>query len=487
MVKDILSNSPQKLEEKLLKSIFACNDCIVDVINIIGPNMFTIPEYSDIYNAMIELYKSDTDINDETVQLYIEEHKIDINPNVIKKLFNEGFTSINIQGTAENLKKIYQRRYILEGLRSILNDEESTPSNANDLLSKVNDISLRSNELLCESNEEKKCCSDKNKILTDIQLKLLDKGENEGLKTGFPTIDDKLNGLQRGNLWTVCADSQVGKSMFALELALNISKLNPDIHTLYYSLEMTVEEQENRCLGMTIGVEPDKLDNPKKYFTQYNEKTGEIIDKSKDINEVNKFTQLIKDGLDEISSYNLFIDDTPDYNIQTLEASIRKHYLKYGKVDLIVVDHMNILCSGTVSEEVGKLKEGYATLKKIAKKFNCVVICLHQFSNELKNDELRKPNVFNLIGGGAPRHFSDVIVGIWRPCVYREVIEKYPKLKDYCDLTWQKVRGKRKPDPTPMNYNGYLFTEKTPDEIKGDILNGEVYLNEHGELIIPED
>ena len=147
---------------------------------------------------------------------------------------------------------------------------------------------------------------------------------------------------------------------------------------------------------------------------------------------------------------------------------------------------MNILCSGTVSEEVGKLKEGYATLKKLAKKFDCVVICLHQFNNELKTDEMRKPNIFNLIGGAAPRHFSDVIVGIWRPGIYREVVEKFPQLKDYCDLTWQKVRSKRKPDPTPMNYNGFLFTEKTPEELRGDMLNGEVYLNDSGELVIPE-
>ena len=483
---DKLNKSPQKLEEKVLKAIFANNDSLVDIITTVTPEMFSVPDYGAIYSAMIGLYKENKEITDETVQLYLEKQKIDINISSLKKLFNEGFTSTKVKSTAEDLSAIYQRRFILENVRNVLNDEDECPTTANDLLDRLNNISLKANEVLSNKSETVKCCADKNKFMTDIQLKLSGRYEDTGLKTGFTTIDDKLDGLKRGNLWTICADSQVGKSMFALELTLNTCEHNPDIHALYYSLEMTKEEQETRGIGMVTGIEPDKIDNPKKYFLEYDDITGEILDYSKDENMINEYTNKVRNGLDKINSLNLFIDDTPDHTIQTLEASVRKHYLKYGRVDLIVVDHMNILCSGTVSEEVGKLKEGYATLKKLAKKFDCVVICLHQFNNELKTDEMRKPNIFNLIGGAAPRHFSDVIVGIWRPGIYREVVEKFPQLKDYCDLTWQKVRSKCKPDPTPMNYNGFIFTEKTPEELRGDMLNGEVYLNDSGELVIPE-
>ena len=70
-VKKILNKSPQKLEEKILKAIFKREDCILDIIDIISPNYFSIPEYSAIYNAMVELYKKDSDINRKTKKICI--------------------------------------------------------------------------------------------------------------------------------------------------------------------------------------------------------------------------------------------------------------------------------------------------------------------------------------------------------------------------------------------------------------------------------
>lgn len=482
-VKKILNKSPQKLEEKILKAIFKREDCILDIIDIVSPNYFSIPEYSAIYSAMIELYKKDSDINVETVELYLEENNIKVEDSVIKKLYNESYTSLKIKDTAIILKKIYQRRFILESLRNVIDNEEQNPSEFTDLLDNVNDIVLKSNELIINNEVNTKCCEDSDDILAEIALKMSDKYKNAGLKTGFKVIDNDLGGLKQGNLWTICADSQVGKSMFALELVLNACKLNPDIQVMYQSLEMTKREQEIRALGMQTNIEPSYIDNPKKYFTRFDKNTGLINNllKSGNTEEINKYKDKIKQGLDELKQYNLYIDDTPDHTIQTLEAHIRKHYLKHGRVDIVVVDHMNILCSGSVSEEVGKLKEGYATLKKLAKKLGCTIICLHQFSNELKNDELRKPNIFNIIGGSASRHFSDVIVGIWRPEIYREVIEKYPELKGHCDLTWQKIRGAKKPEPTLLGFNGYWFVEKDEDNVNPDVVNG--YLNSDGEFI----
>lgn len=474
-INKILSNSPQNLEEKVLKAIFKRKDAILDVIDIITPETFTVGNYGAIYSAMIELYKQDVDINVETVQLYLEEHNIDVPVNILKKLFNESYTRIGVKDTAKIMKKLYQRRFILNNLSKIIDEQEQAPTEFEDILDNLNDLMLKSNELILNAETDTKCCSDSNEIMSDILLKLTDKfKDEESLKTGNTVIDNDLGGLKRGNLWTICADSQVGKSMFALQLALNTCELNPDIHVMYQSLEMTKREQEIRGLGMLSNIEPSCIENPKKYFVEYDKTSGKIIDylKSNDKDKINEYKYKIREGLEQLKSYNLFIDDTPDHTTQTLEASIRKHYLKYGRVDLIVVDHMNILCSGTVSEEVGKLKEGYSTLKKIAKKYKCVVICLHQFSNELKNDELRKPNIFNIIGGGAPRHFSDVIVGIWRPEIYREVIEKHPELKGHCDLTWQKVRGAKKPEPTLMEFNGYLFKEKQNPDFGNDLIVG---------------
>lgn len=484
-IKKILTKSPQDLEAKILKAIFKRNDCIIDIMEIITPNIFTVNDYGAIYSAMVELYRKDSDINVETLQLYLEENNTNIEPSILQKLYNESYTSLRIKDTATILKKLYQRRFVLEKLRNIIENQEQSPTEFSELLDDLNDVVIKSNELIINSNKDTKCCNDPNEIITDVLTKMTGNDDIGGLKTGISVIDNDLGGLKQGHLWTLCADSQVGKSMLGLEIALNTCERQPDIHTLYYSLEMTKKEQEIRGLGMITNIEPSHIDNPQKYFTKFDKETGRIRNllQENDEEAKNEYVRKLRYGIDKLKKYNLYIDDTPDHDIQTLEASIRKHVLKYGRCDLIIVDHMNILCSGTVSEEVGKLKEGYSTLKKIAKKYNCTIICLHQFSNELKHDELRKPNIFNIIGGGAPRHFSDIIVGIWRPEIYREVIEKHPELKGHCDLTWQKVRGAKKPEPTLMEFNGYMFTEKG---VEKDVVSGEIYLDSNGNIITKE-
>ena len=65
-IEKILNNQPTQIEEKILKAIFKRNDVILDIIDIVTPNMFTLSDYSNIYTAMIEVYKNENVVNEET-------------------------------------------------------------------------------------------------------------------------------------------------------------------------------------------------------------------------------------------------------------------------------------------------------------------------------------------------------------------------------------------------------------------------------------
>ena len=152
-----------------------------------------------------------------------------------------------------------------------------------------------------------------------------------------------------------------------------------------------------------------------------------------------------------------------------------------------LISILNILCNGTPSEVVGLMDLAYGKLKQIAKKLNCTVIALHQFGKELANDPQRFPNIFSLRGSSAPRHYADIICGIYRPCVYPELIKTNPDLKNVCQLIWQKVRYTAKPDTTNCVYNGYKFEEQAPSELTGKILSGKTFLDLDGNLEVDED
>ena len=458
-----VTQQPNILESKILKAIFKNNQAILDIIDIINPNCFTVGEYASIYEAMIDIYKNDDLITAESVALWIEQHGLHIDNNIIQKLYNESYTSIKIKKTAEILKELYQRRQMLISIRNILDQEEETPSSSDKILEKINNVAMKSNDIVSSTAKNTKCCDSINEVLADIDVKLSQKIEDDNLKVGFKTIDNELSGLKRGKLWTIVADSQVGKSAFAIQLAVQAMIHNPNINVSFYSLEMDKKECEQRALANVTNIQPNYIEDPIKYFIRFDEKTStyrNIYKENKNAPEVLDYKKRIKEGAEMLKGFNFYIDDTPDLDITSIEARIKKNNLKWGKTDIIIVDHMNILCNGTPSEVVGLMDLAYNKLKQIAKKLNCVVIALHQFGKELASDPQRFPNIFSLRGSSAPRHYSDVICGIYRPCVYPELIKSNPELKDVCQLIWQKVRYTAKPEITNCEYNGFRFTEK---------------------------
>lgn len=484
MVEDIskiINQDCEKIESKILKAIFKRNNSILDTIDIIDENCFTINDYAIIYKSMVELYKNDDTINAESVQLKIEQSGYSIDDNIIKKLYNESYTSIKIKKTAEILKELYQRRAMLEKLRGLLDAQEQCPTSSHEISDKINDIAMKSNDIISSTDKDTKCCSDKNKILKDIELKLSNKKNDDSIKSGIRVIDEDLGGLKRGRLWTIVADSQVGKSALAVQIATQAQLLNDNLNVIYYSLEMDKDECTERALADLTGIEPRHISDPVNFFTRFDEKTSTFknyYEEDKNSELVIKYKETIKEGINTLNEFNFHIDDTPDIDMASLEARVKKNNLKWGKVDIIIVDHIGILCSGSPSEVVGKMDEAYSKLKQIAKKLNCVVIALHQFSNELKNDPMRFPNIFALRGSGAPRHYSDVICGIYRPAVYPEIIKDNSNMKDICQLIWQKVRYTAKPDTTNMDYNGFMFIEKDNSEFSKEITIDDVEVDD---------
>lgn len=78
-----------------------------------------------------------------------------------------------------------------------------------------------------------------------------------GVATGFPTIDQVTNGLQKGQLIVVVATPKTGKSTLALQIANNIHKQG--LSPMFQSFEMTNREQQDRYDSMRAQVSHNRL------------------------------------------------------------------------------------------------------------------------------------------------------------------------------------------------------------------------------------
>ena len=91
---------PYLLEEKVLKAIFKRTDAIIDAYDVIREEMFTVKDYAYIYKAMLEVYKTNDEVNNENVKMWLEDNNVYItNIDIVDKLYNESYTSINIKST----------------------------------------------------------------------------------------------------------------------------------------------------------------------------------------------------------------------------------------------------------------------------------------------------------------------------------------------------------------------------------------------------
>ena len=81
--------------------------------------------------------------------------------------------------------------------------------------------------------------------------------ENSAISSGFKMLDELLGGLQRSDMLVLAARPSVGKSMFALNLAINAG-MN-DQKVAIYSLEMGREQIATRMLATQARVNMHSL------------------------------------------------------------------------------------------------------------------------------------------------------------------------------------------------------------------------------------
>jgi replicative DNA helicase len=92
-----------------------------------------------------------------------------------------------------------------------------------------------------------------------------DHGEIVGIPSGFSQLDRLTGGFQESDLIIIGARPSVGKTAFALNIALNASK---DDISLIFSLEMSKQQLLKRMTGSTGKIDSLKMRNPKREFQE---------------------------------------------------------------------------------------------------------------------------------------------------------------------------------------------------------------------------
>ena len=228
---------------------------------------------------------------------------------------------------------------------------------------------------------------------------LLDRGSRiTGLTTGFRRFDDLTCGLQPADLILIAARPSMGKTAWALSVALHLAlHLNPPRTVSIFSLEMSKEALLIRLLCAEARVDSHKF------------RAGFLS--SEDM-------QKLAQAMGRLAQAPIFIDDTSGLRLQEMHAKARRLKKEHG-LALLVLDYIQLMNTPRAenrNQEISALSRG---LKALAKDLGVPLLALSQLSRapELRGQQHR-PQLADLRDSGSLEQDADLVGFLYREDYY---------------------------------------------------------------------
>ena len=224
-----------------------------------------------------------------------------------------------------------------------------------------------------------------------------------GIASGFPDLDGKTGGFQKGDLVIIAARPSMGKSALVVSLLLHaaISQQKP---TALFSLEMSKEQLVQRMLCSEAIVDLGRL------------LRGRLTD--------DDYVRLAQ-AAGHLNTAPIWIDDSGALNVLEMRAKARRLKAEQPELGLIVVDYLQLMQGGgrqaeNRQQEVSEISRG---LKAIAKELSVPVIALSQLSRAPEQRADHRPQLSDLRESGALEQDADLVMFLYRPEYYLSDLE----------------------------------------------------------------
>jgi replicative DNA helicase len=228
-----------------------------------------------------------------------------------------------------------------------------------------------------------------------VEERQFNKGSLRGITTGINGLDKLISGLQPGHLITIGARPAMGKTAFALNMAMDVALRSP---VAFFSLEMTSSQLLERIACASAAIDMQKM------------LAGELTESQ---------VEAMRQKVAELRSVPLYIDDRPQIKIGELKGRARRLKERHG-IGLICIDYLQLILCGPAKEQTREQSIGEITreLKGLARELNVPVLALSQLSRKVEERVSHKPMLSDLRESGSVEQESDSVILLYRPEYY---------------------------------------------------------------------
>ena len=411
--------SSEDSERVILGAILLDNALITQAIEHLKPEDFYSPLNRRVYNAMIGLFEQSKQIDPV---LIIEEMKKDGPVEAIggiSTIANLTFGLPHFSNLEEYVKVVKDKsvvRTLIRTCNQITSEALAEEDDAEVILDRAEQMVFA----LAEERTRKGFYHIE-PVARDVLQKVTELAHGEshaltGLATGFREFDAKTSGLQKTDLIIVAARPSMGKTALCLTIAQNAAVQEKAVVAVF-SLEMSKEQLVMRMLSSEARIDAHRF------------RTGHLMREE---------WARLAGGIESLSQAKIFIDDTAGLSVLEMRAKARRLAAEQKKLDLIVVDYLQLMSAGGRNEsrqqEVSKISR---ELKALAKELNVPVVALSQLSRAPEARNPPKPLMSDLRESGSIEQDADVVAFIYREDYYHETDEN----KGMAELIISKQRN----------------------------------------------
>lgn len=220
-----------------------------------------------------------------------------------------------------------------------------------------------------------------------------------GISTGIPELDSYISGLNKSDLILLAARPGMGKTSFALNMALEAGKKTGKTIVIF-SLEMSREQLAMRLISNESFVDSSKLT------------TGQLNDED---------WAKIALASTALGKTDIRLDDNPTLTVADMNAKCRR----VENLGLVVIDYLQLMQSAGGQSRGGDNRQQVVSdisrsLKIMAKELNVPVLCLSQLSRANESRTNKRPMLSDLRESGAIEQDADIVLFLYRDDYYNE-------------------------------------------------------------------
>lgn len=395
---------PQNLEAEMsiLGACFLSTYALDKVCEEVTSEMFYSEANKRIFEAIYSLHQNKIPL-DSTVLVNEIEKRENINSigglEYLSEVVDSVISAANIDYYIDIVREKALRRKLVEVSTSITTSAFDEETETNDII----DNAEKSIFSVTKSRKagEFKTISD---VMKNTQARLEDLAKNDkeitGIATGFYDFDKLTSGLHENELIIIAARPAMGKTAFALNLAVN-SAINSKKNVALFNLEMSAEQLAMRMIAAQGGIDQNKL------------KTGRL--------EHNDWKK-VNEAMSELSDTNLYIEDASGISVSEIRAKCRRLATQGPGLGLVIIDYLQLIegssrYAGNRQQEVSEISR---SLKTMAMELSVPVIALAQLSRSVELRENKRPIMSDLRESGSIEQDADIVAFLYRDDYYNK-------------------------------------------------------------------